>query len=264
MLFVDEKNIWQKYHFDCISIYHTRSLQFSKVERLARLLLNLKRQKSLEKRIVSVLKNWATASSGFFGLIGQIDGVSFGIVDKTASHPIFYTSENGRAHIGNCPQKLVQALHSRSVNVDGQLCFYLSGYTLGSQTLFSSLHRLVPGEIILCDQKYSISKFSYHQFLNVQKKTTSNTSQLVTLLKDTTLNALEKLIDRANDRQILIPLSAGFDSRLIVSALSKIGARNVICFSYGKEIILRRKQLQKLLRDLGSNGFCANKRRRAT
>ncbi len=42
-------------------------------------------------------------------------------------------------------------------------------------------------------------------------------------------------LDKAiGDRPIVVPLSAGYDSRLVVSALHALGRRNVICFSYGK------------------------------
>ena len=44
---------------------------------------------------------------------------------------------------------------------------------------------------------------------------------------------MKKLSKSCEGKQIAIPLSGGYDSRLIASGLHKIGFKNVICFSYG-------------------------------
>ena len=41
------------------------------------------------------------------------------------------------------------------------------------------------------------------------------------------------MISRIGDRQIVVPLSAGNDSRLVASVLKHLGAKNVKCYSYG-------------------------------
>ena len=52
------------------------------------------------------------------------------------------------------------------------------------------------------------------------------------------------MLTEIGDRQIIIPLSAGNDSRLVASILKYLGAKNVKCYSYGTKVILREK-LQK-------------------
>ena len=42
-----------------------------------------------------------------------------------------------------------------------------------------------------------------------------------------------RLLDDVGDRQIVIPLSGGYDSRLIGHSLRELGARNVLCYTYG-------------------------------
>ena len=49
------------------------------------------------------------------------------------------------------------------------------------------------------------------------------------------MSVLDGVRDRANGRQIAIPLSAGLDSRLIASGLKHLGTKNLVCFSYGLE-----------------------------
>ena len=45
---------------------------------------------------------------------------------------------------------------------------------------------------------------------------------------------MKRLVDYANGRQLVIPLSGGYDSRLIVLKLKELKYENVICFTYGK------------------------------
>jgi asparagine synthase (glutamine-hydrolysing) len=45
---------------------------------------------------------------------------------------------------------------------------------------------------------------------------------------------IRNLIKSVNGRQIVVPLSAGNDSRLIASGLKELRYKNVICFTYGK------------------------------
>ncbi|MDR2684460.1 MAG: asparagine synthase C-terminal domain-containing protein, partial [Prevotellaceae bacterium] len=48
-------------------------------------------------------------------------------------------------------------------------------------------------------------------------------------------NVFKRLIQSANGRQIAVPLSGGYDSRLIVAMLKKIDYQNVICYTVGRE-----------------------------
>ena len=50
-----------------------------------------------------------------------------------------------------------------------------------------------------------------------------------------TLEIFEKLINKHQNKTIVIPLSGGYDSRLIISALYHLNAKNIVCYSYGKK-----------------------------
>ena len=54
-------------------------------------------------------------------------------------------------------------------------------------------------------------------------------------LRNLTLKILQKLIVRANGRQILLPLSAGLDSRLIASGLKHLGYEKRMLFFLRKK-----------------------------
>ena len=48
------------------------------------------------------------------------------------------------------------------------------------------------------------------------------------------LLTIKNLIDSVGGRQIVVPLSAGKDSRLIASCLKELSYENVVCFTYGR------------------------------
>ena len=53
-------------------------------------------------------------------------------------------------------------------------------------------------------------------------------------LRDVTLGIIDRMMKSLDGRELVVPLSAGRDSRLIVSAIHHLGYRNVRCFAYGR------------------------------
>jgi asparagine synthase (glutamine-hydrolysing) len=66
-----------------------------------------------------------------------------------------------------------------------------------------------------------------------------------------TIKIFRKLIESVNGRQIVIPLSAGYDSRLVASCLRDLNYKNVVCFSYGTSGNFEAKVAEKIARKLG-------------
>ena len=59
------------------------------------------------------------------------------------------------------------------------------------------------------------------------------------------------IIKEAKGRRIIVPLSAGLDSRLIISGLKKNNYKNVKCFSYGLKNNFESLAAKKIARKLG-------------
>ena len=71
-------------------------------------------------------------------------------------------------------------------------------------------------------------------------------SEFLNILRDT----IQRLIKFANGRQIIVPLSGGYDSRLVASLLKQANYQNILCFTYGKksspEVIISKKVANKI------------------
>jgi asparagine synthase (glutamine-hydrolysing) len=110
----------------------------------------------------------------------------------------------------------------------GACIFSLSGSMIGTETIYENTQILAPASLATINAG-QISVEYYHRYYPTELRMASM-DELEALLWDV-FRRLDKAI---GDRPIVVPLSAGYDSRLVVSALHALGRRNVICFSYGK------------------------------
>jgi len=123
----------------------------------------------------------------------------------------------------------------------------LSGYTLNNTTLINNLFQLEAGEYIVIDTElYRVQYNTYlaEPELPTQHKNPDNT--LVEILNNVFASHLSAL----KNNMIAIPLSGGYDSRLISIMCSRYHPDNLIAFTYGtrnsSEIKLAKRVADKL------------------
>ena len=106
----------------------------------------------------------------------------------------------------------------------------MSGFTIGNGTIYKNLNALKAGEAVLIhDNNYKYLRY----FKYFGKIVNKNFDDYIEELSKITLNIFRKMLNQIGNRQIIIPLSAGNDSRLVASVLKHLGAKNVKCYSYG-------------------------------
>ena len=108
--------------------------------------------------------------------------------------------------------------------------FIHTGYTTGRSTLIENVFQIQAGESVFLGKDKCIQK-TYYKYLNgpiYNNKSTLKKNLQVSLDK-----VFLKLIKSVNGRTLIVPLSGGLDSRLIVATLHRHGVKNVICYTYG-------------------------------
>ncbi len=176
--------------------------------------------------ILGILSN----INGFFYLAIETEHEIFLISDIVRTYPIFYKISDDIIYIDDNAINLSSDDELSWYNVD---IFLASGYTIGNKTIFQNIFQVeaaslvsiskIDGKTILTSY-YSVVKFSYSNF---EKK------ELFSKLNKIYKNIVQKLLDYSQGRMIVIPLSGGYDSRLIAMTLKQLGAENVICYAYG-------------------------------
>ena len=98
----------------------------------------------------------------------------------------------------------------------------MSGFTIGNKTLFENLYSLKAGETVIFENG-SYERSQYYKYFS--KLNIKDFDEYIEELSEVTLKIFKKMIKQIGDRQIVIPLSAGNDSRLVASVLKHLGKK---------------------------------------
>jgi asparagine synthase (glutamine-hydrolysing) len=154
-------------------------------------------------------------------------------VDHIRSTPIIYARIHKKWYVDCRSSRILSIMGNGEIDRESSISVAMSGYTIGSKTLYKSVSSLVAGQIVFLKKSKSVNKIQYYQY--APNPIHHSASQFEYELKQVTLNILKKTISSLRGRQAVIPLSAGYDSRLIASGFKYLGYENVKCYSYGFE-----------------------------
>ena len=178
---------------------------------------------------------WLDRLDGHFSLVLTGPDWSLAAVDPVRSYPLIWARREGAVLVASNGPALVRHLGLGPVDIDADqaAAFALSGFTVGAATLYRGVRQLSPGKFILVEAGGETTETSYHVW-RPQRPDPVTPEELVAPLAQLHEKLIGDLIVSAAGRPILVPLSAGLDSRMIASGLAAAGYRNVQCFAYGR------------------------------
>ena len=187
---------------------------------------------SKENLLLKDIEEYIKSTNGHYAIVVQKGNFIFSAVDRIKSIPIYYTNIGDDYIISNSSVD-IKKTHKSNIKVNSQsiLEVAMSGYTIGRKTIYKNILQLMAGECLFF-QENDFSIKNYYNFLPFNKAERDE-DLLSTIFSDTMITIMKNVISSCEGRQIVVPLSAGKDSRLIVSALYKLNYKNVKCFSYG-------------------------------
>ncbi|MDG6250040.1 asparagine synthetase B family protein [Methanocalculus sp.] len=178
------------------------------------------------------LEQFLRALNGNFAFIFNMPKWTIGVVDRLRSIPLFYAKAESKLIISD-DANFLRDLISPSFNECNSAELLITGYVTGSGSLFDGLSQLQAGEYLVCDHtKDHFSTSSYYRFKH-ENFFKEPDDVLLDYLDGILVRVFKRLIASIKDQQIVVPLSGGLDSRLIVAMLKRLGVDDVICFSYG-------------------------------
>ena len=149
------------------------------------------------------------------------------IVNRRA---IFYT-DNGRLIADD-----LYSLPSNDFDLTSIKQYILAGYVTGSATLLQGVRKSQAGELLrFTDDGVSTTEFFGYRYSKQTLTGSPNAPHVEAGHFQAVLNDVisDALSGRERNHQIVVPLSGGHDSRLLLNQLAALGYKNVICFSYG-------------------------------
>ena len=165
----------------------------------------------------------------FSVIIKNKEGV-FLAVDRLRSMPLFYKLSKNLFLITD---KIKIESSSISKESSEYYEFLLSGCTVNDSTLLKQFKQVESSSIVFFSnnkiKKTQYFKHLHKDFFDVSYK------NFFKDLRTITDNFMERLVNSAKDRTIVVPLSGGYDSRYILTGLKRLNCTNVICYTYGKK-----------------------------
>ena len=226
----NSKNNWLKMNESYITngtyIYNSFGKKISSEEVLIEM---LKCKKVSE--IVSYLK---TINGNYAGYISN-GCIRMAFVDKTRSIPLFYIkSMDTDINIILTDKLTYEDVGAYGLNQKAVQQFMSSLCVFGKETLLRDTYQLLSGEYIDLNLNNGsfISKKYYIFSINCENNhfPIPHFSEVDEIF----IKAFKRLIIFASGRDIVVPLSGGADSRLILYYLTRLGYKNLISFSYGR------------------------------
>lgn len=172
---------------------------------------------------------------GHFALVVESGEAVLAATDPIASIPLFFAQTGTgecRYAVDARARRLAKRCALERRDDDAVLSVAMSGYSLGDTTLYRGLTNLYPGEYALFhDGTCERSRYFVYRPWQVRERSDKQLQgELAGLLR----SVFEKLKADLAGRAILVPISAGIDSRLVAAGLKAVGHREVRCFSYGQ------------------------------
>jgi asparagine synthase (glutamine-hydrolysing) len=190
-----------------------------------------------QNRTAAVLERYFNSLDGHFALAANGPGFAVAAVDWVRSIPLAFARCDGVWSIDDQAWRLRgrARLSSRDLSDDATLAVAMSGYTIDIATLYRGLYQLGPGEFALFTPGQDPARHRYYCYRPWRAdKSAYEPARAKQRLSAVTLEIVDGMMKSLEGRELVVPLSAGRDSRLIVSAAHHLGYRNLRCFAYGR------------------------------
>jgi asparagine synthase (glutamine-hydrolysing) len=154
-------------------------------------------------------------------------------VDRVRSLPLFYAQKGNELLLSPDANELKHQLGDPSPDQDALAEFLLTGYNCYGDTLIQGLKQLEAGQCLVWDTvsaNLEVKDYFLYQHLYEPMQ------DPLEAMDQMHVSIIQKLIDSAEGRTLVLPLSGGYDSRTIAIMLKRLGYDKVICFTYGNSL----------------------------
>ncbi len=174
--------------------------------------------------------------NGFFAVVCNKGSVLLAGVDRIRSIPLFYGATGDEFYISDDASWVQTKVGSFQRSELSEREFCMTGYVTGSETLYPGVKQLRAGELLVAKTADGLVQFSTERYFDFvgRPETSSDAETLSHELDALLIRCFERLLRLADGRTLVVPLSGGYDSRLIVLMLKRLGYENVVAFTYGR------------------------------
>ncbi len=171
---------------------------------------------------------WASrlkSLNGIYALIRNAPGFAAAAIDISRLFPLFFRHDADSITLSDDPYTLVRK--GDRLSSLGVKQYLATGNTFDGCTLVDSIRQLRPAEYLSADGSHASTFSLCVPLADIHAPSPDDFSACLD-------RVFSRLIASLDGRQVVIPLSGGYDSRLIACMLHKHGYKNVVCFTAGR------------------------------
>lgn len=180
----------------------------------------------------------AQAATGGGLRIGQA-GVSVGqselvlATDIPRSYPLLWADTGTEIVVADRPSQLGGRGMRLRLDPVAQQQFYASGFAWGERTLLQGVRQLQGGFTVRVDLTTGEQDRTLPSFQVPAAQRITDPQEADAAFSAALDESMAAMVERLGRFRLIIPLSGGLDSRLLVAWLKNHGVTNVLCFTYG-------------------------------
>lgn len=170
------------------------------------------------------------SANGQFSVVIETAGRIFAATDRIRNFPLFYTHFDGHYIISDDCYSLAGIMPDRSFDQNSVNSFMAAGYVINNRILLKEIYQVEAGSYVILGT-VSESKFYYdsgHSEL-IETNITEGAKKFQGLLN----TVFKEHLGALKNRFIVIPLSGGYDSRVVAAMVKAYHPGNVLCYTYG-------------------------------
>jgi len=175
--------------------------------------------------------------NGFFAVVRRGDDRIDVAVDHVRSRPLFYAVHGGRVVVSDDASRVCERLPAVTWDPLAEVEFSTAGVVTGADTLYREISGVQAGEVVTVrggDGGPAVATDRHARFDYAGTGARGDAGELLDALDSVATAAFERLLRVADGRTIAVPLSGGYDSRLVASMLVRLGADDVVTFTFGR------------------------------
>lgn len=169
---------------------------------------------------------------GHFAAVVLKEGETILIEDPIRSFPLFYSVSDSTVAVSDRALAVAGSGADYVADYDSRIEFRHAAYVVGANTLYANVQQVQAGELVAISERGDVSKTVYRR-VRYSGQNIQETAAVDDHFSSALESAMSRFLQKANGRQLVIPLSGGLDSRLLSVYLKEIGYDNVVNFTYG-------------------------------
>ena len=192
--------------------------------------------------------------NGVFTLVFKDENKLCIASDITRSFPVFYTLQNKQLFFSDDIFYLKNLFKIDDFDALSEIEFKASNYTHGKKTLLKNVFQIQPSEYLLVENDVIVESDFFYSYA-IHKESPDSYVDLKNKAVIAFENSFKRFVDSLDHKTAVIPLSGGYDSRLIAVMLKKHHYKNVVCFTYGNKNSFEIENSKKAAKALGFQWF---------